>query len=118
MYVRGPRRYNASRFTLRFDSAIQTPDQNDLTLTDGNANFQLDEAADKLLDVTDRTVFMDALVFLDAYAEVGRAAQGGAKSSILGGFGGCNPLGSLSSFGCEAFYGTDGRFYSGNTLGR
>jgi hypothetical protein len=110
-------RYNATRFTLRFDSEVQTPDQNALTLQGGNANFQIDEAGDKLLDITDRTVFMDNLLFLDAYAVADKAAKGGAKSSVLGG-GFCNPLGSLTSFGCEAFYGTDGLYYSGSTLGR
>lgn len=109
--------YNASRYTLRLDSEIQTPDQNALTLAGGNANFQIDEAGDKLLEITDRTVLMDNLLFIDAWADVGKAADGGAKFGLLG-QGYCNPLGSLTSFGCEGVYGSNGVYYSGRTLGR
>lgn len=111
------RRYNASRFTVLFNSEIQTPEQNSITLQDGNANYWIDEASDKLLDITERTVLMDNAIFFDAYAAVERAAKGGAKSSVLGG-GWCNPLGSLTSFGCEGVYVNGYGYNPGLTLGR
>jgi hypothetical protein len=64
------------------------------------------------LEITERIVLMDALLFIDAFADVRVAAKGGAKWGALSGPAYCNPLGSLTSLGCEQGYG-----YMGSNLG-